>query len=54
LDIFEEIIEGENVTDWRPRIEHAQIMQTSDLERAGRLGGSHLCSILRVSKTDEV
>jgi predicted amidohydrolase YtcJ len=54
LDIFEEIIEGENVTDWRPRIEHAQIMQMSDLERAGRLGGSHLCSILRVSKTDEV
>jgi len=40
LDIFQDIIESEsvNVTDWRPRIEHAQIMQTSDLERAGQLG----------------
>ena len=48
LDIFQEIIEGAgaaNLSDWRPRIEHAQIMQVSDLERAGRLGGSHLFSI---------
>jgi len=39
LDIFEDIIETNfvNVTDWRPRIEHAQIMQVSDIERAGRL-----------------
>ena len=43
LDIFEDILEGAeesaNVTEWRPRIEHAQIMQLSDIERAGRLGG---------------
>jgi len=40
LDVLEEIIEGDgagNLTDWRPRIEHAQIMQASDLERVGRL-----------------
>lgn len=44
LDIYEQILEGEesaNVTEWRPRIEHAQIMQLSDIERAGRLGGSY-------------
>lgn len=43
LDIFEEIIQSKsvNVTDWRPRIEHAQIMQLSDLERSGRLGGAY-------------
>ena len=43
LDIFEDILEGHegsaNVTEWRPRIEHAQIMQLSDIERAGKLGG---------------
>jgi predicted amidohydrolase YtcJ len=27
------------VDDWRPRIEHAQIMQVDDLLRTGRLGG---------------
>lgn len=44
LDIFEDIIKDKsvNVTDWRPRIEHAQIMQPSDLERSGRLGGSYV------------
>jgi hypothetical protein len=38
---MEDIIEthGANATEWRPRIEHAQIMTLSDLERAGRLGG---------------
>jgi predicted amidohydrolase YtcJ len=49
LDIFEEIIDGDNmrnVTDLRPRIEHAQIMQASDLERTGRLGGSHILIFL--------
>jgi predicted amidohydrolase YtcJ len=42
LDIFEDIIMRDgagNLSDWRPRIEHAQIMQVSDVERAGRLGG---------------
>jgi len=42
LDIYEDILEGAegsaNVTEWRPRIEHAQIMQVSDIERAGKLG----------------
>ncbi|KAK7441742.1 hypothetical protein VKT23_016405 [Stygiomarasmius scandens] len=40
LDIFEDVIESEgvNVTEWRPRIEHAQIMTQRDLERIGRLG----------------
>ncbi|TFK71571.1 hypothetical protein BDN72DRAFT_869936 [Pluteus cervinus] len=42
LDIFENILEddvdGTNVTNWRPRIEHAQIMTLDDLKRIGRLG----------------
>ncbi|KAI0063272.1 amidohydrolase 3 [Artomyces pyxidatus] len=40
LDIFEDILSrpGADVRKWRPRIEHAQIMQPSDLERIGRLG----------------
>ncbi|KAF9260449.1 hypothetical protein L218DRAFT_907141 [Marasmius fiardii PR-910] len=44
LDIFEDILQGKrenrkaNVTEWRPRIEHAQVMTQADLERAGTLG----------------
>ncbi|KAF7315179.1 Amidohydrolase 3 [Mycena indigotica] len=39
LDVFENILaDGTNVAAFRPRIEHAQIMQSSDLERIGRLG----------------
>ncbi|RDB23930.1 putative amidohydrolase YtcJ [Hypsizygus marmoreus] len=40
LDIFEDILEsrGGNVTEWQPRIEHAQIFAPADLERIGRLG----------------
>ncbi|KAK7039215.1 hypothetical protein VNI00_010120 [Paramarasmius palmivorus] len=41
LDIFESIIQGDtkaNVSEWRPRIEHAQIMTQEDLVRAGKLG----------------
>ncbi|KAJ4481117.1 amidohydrolase family-domain-containing protein [Lentinula aciculospora] len=40
LDIFQDLIEASNanVTEWRPRIEHAQIMTQKDLERAGKLG----------------
>ncbi|THU97871.1 hypothetical protein K435DRAFT_777773 [Dendrothele bispora CBS 962.96] len=45
LNIFEDIIQGKedgsipvNVTEWRPRIEHAQIMTPQDLERIGKLG----------------
>ena len=41
LDIFEDILSEEPglVTERRPRIEHAQIMTLSDLERSGSLGG---------------
>ncbi|KAF9028037.1 hypothetical protein BDZ89DRAFT_1101814 [Hymenopellis radicata] len=43
LDIFEDIIVGENLTEvdvaqWRPRIEHSQIMTPDDILRIGRLG----------------
>ncbi|KAH9990826.1 amidohydrolase 3 [Russula vinacea] len=40
LDVFEDILSkpGADVDTWRPRIEHAQILQPSDLERMGRLG----------------
>jgi len=40
LDIFEDILSGhkENVTEWRPRIEHAQILTLGDLQRIGKLG----------------
>jgi hypothetical protein len=48
LDIFEDILtrQGGNVTDWRPRIEHAQIMTPEDLERTGRIGGVSIQSVL--------
>jgi len=40
LDIYEKIIqEGTNVSEWRPRIEHAQIFAPADLGRIGKLGG---------------
>ncbi|EPQ55837.1 hypothetical protein GLOTRDRAFT_138603 [Gloeophyllum trabeum ATCC 11539] len=40
LDIFEEVLRDAqgNASVRRPRIEHAQIMQSSDLERTGKLG----------------
>jgi len=40
LDIYEGILtqNGGNVTEWRPRIEHAQIFAPSDLKRIGELG----------------
>ncbi|KAF8643124.1 hypothetical protein AX16_009216 [Volvariella volvacea WC 439] len=43
LNIFERIHEeaeehGTSITQWRPRIEHAQIMTQADLKRIGRLG----------------
>ncbi|KXN84714.1 Putative amidohydrolase YtcJ [Leucoagaricus sp. SymC.cos] len=40
LDIFEELIKEKavNVSEWRPRIEHAQIIDMHDLERVGKLG----------------
>ena len=41
LDIYERILTtgGGNVTEWRPRIEHAQIFAPADLVRIGKLGG---------------
>ncbi|KAI5990469.1 amidohydrolase family-domain-containing protein [Pisolithus albus] len=38
LDIFEDVFTGANMSETRPRIEHAQIMTPEDLERMGRLG----------------
>jgi predicted amidohydrolase YtcJ len=50
LDIYEDVLVraapnedgrvegGMTAAQWRPRIEHAQIMRMEDLERAGRLG----------------
>ncbi|KAG6911050.1 hypothetical protein DXG01_004564 [Tephrocybe rancida] len=40
LNIFEDILtkQGGNITTWRPRIEHAQIMTLDDIKRIGRLG----------------
>jgi predicted amidohydrolase YtcJ len=42
LDILEDIIVHQrgNASEWRPRIEHAQIMTLGDLDRTGRLGGA--------------
>jgi len=51
LDIFEDILSklGTDVNTWRPRIEHAQVFQPSDLERVGKLGGwSEHCLSLSV------
>ena len=41
LDAFENVLNnlGGNVTEWRPRIEHAQIFSQADLKRMARLGG---------------
>ena len=39
LDIFEDVLKGQNATKLRPRIEHSQIMTAEDVVRAGRLGG---------------
>ncbi|KAG6335056.1 hypothetical protein ID866_4034 [Astraeus odoratus] len=38
LNIFEDVSHDYNITELRPRIEHAQIMTLEDLERLGRLG----------------
>ncbi|KAF8154107.1 amidohydrolase family-domain-containing protein [Crassisporium funariophilum] len=40
LDIYEDILtrSGGNVSEWRPRIEHAQIFAPEDLKRIGELG----------------
>ncbi|VDC03172.1 unnamed protein product [Peniophora sp. CBMAI 1063] len=40
LDVYEDVLtkKGMRAEEWRPRIEHAQIMTPADLERIGRLG----------------
>jgi predicted amidohydrolase YtcJ len=48
LDIYQGILtrsEG-NVTEWRPRIEHAQIFAPNDLKRIGELGGWQLLYLI--------
>ena len=37
------------MTEWRPRIEHAQIFAPSDLKRIGELGGSYLLHSITIS-----
>ena len=39
LDAFEKSLEGANVSELRPRLEHAQMMTTADVGRLGKLGG---------------
>jgi predicted amidohydrolase YtcJ len=52
LDVFESILAEEalngkpDVAAFRPRIEHAQILQPTDLERIGRLGGASCSAIV--------
>lgn len=41
LDLMEDVIKSINITDLRPRIEHAQIIAPEDIPRFGRLGGMH-------------
>ncbi len=55
LDIYERILTagGGNVTEWRPRIEHAQIFAPADLVRIGKLGGGLLLVQLSFKCTDD-
>jgi len=41
LDAFETASKDVNVTALRPRLEHAQILTETDLQRVGKLGGEH-------------
>jgi predicted amidohydrolase YtcJ len=51
LDAFENILAEEarngnvDITAFRPRIEHAQILQPADLKRIGKLGGMLPCDL---------
>jgi len=38
LDTFEDALQGANVSILRPRLEHAQLMTQSDMQRLGKLG----------------
>lgn len=46
LDTFEAALKDVDVTALRPRLEHAQILTQSDLERVGKLGGEHFVSLM--------
>lgn len=50
LNAYEEIIEKDNanVSEWRPRIEHAQIFAQEDFARLGRLGGVNNPRVFRL------
>lgn len=52
LDIFEDLLQGNAsvARERRPRIEHAQIMRRTDLQRAGRLGGGLLLRRQRIQR----
>jgi predicted amidohydrolase YtcJ len=39
LDAFENALAGANVTELRPRLEHAQMMTRAQMSRLGKLGG---------------
>ena len=39
IDAFESALRGINVTALRPRLEHAQIITHSDMQRLAKLGG---------------
>lgn len=38
-----------NITEWRPRIEHAQIMTMKDLRRTSELGSKYQYACLRTA-----
>ena len=53
LDTFETALKDVNVTALRPRLEHAQILTKTDMERVGKLGGEY-SSILEFNESRSV
>jgi hypothetical protein len=49
LDTFETALKDVNITELRPRLEHAQILTKTDMERVGKLGGEHY-SLLEINE----
>jgi predicted amidohydrolase YtcJ len=41
LDAFKTASKDVNVTELRPRLEHAQMLTNTDLQRVGKLGGEY-------------
>jgi predicted amidohydrolase YtcJ len=54
LDTFETALKDVNVTALRPRLEHAQILTKTDMERVGKLGGEHSTRFLDESMEVEL